>query len=61
MCSNKHFPLYIENLKSISWHWYETIKLELESIKEEYTQETLRDFLIRNYGETVYNVFYNLK
>lgn len=57
--STYDFPLHIENLKSISWHWYETIKLELETIREEYTQETLRDFLIRNYGDTIYNVFYS--
>lgn len=57
--STYDFPLYIENLKSISWHWYETIKLELENTIEEYNQESLSDFLIRNYGQTIYNVFYS--
>lgn len=52
------FPLHYENIQTIAWHWIETIKLELEQTKEEYTEDFLRDFLIRNYGYTIYNIFY---
>ena len=52
------FPLKIENISSIAWHWIETIRTELLVTREEYTEEILSDFLIRNYGKTIYNIFY---
>jgi len=52
------FPLKFENISSIAWHWIETIKMELIATREEYTEEILSEFLIRNYGKTIYSIFY---